>query len=59
MSGAETGGVATSTDILIVVTLCKKLLVLTPFASIPIPMPGGVFLRAQASESEMGPSAPI
>jgi hypothetical protein len=53
MSGAKTGGVATSADILIVATLCKKLLVLTP-----IPMPG-VFLRAQASESEMGPSAPI
>jgi hypothetical protein len=58
MSGAKTGGVATSADILIVATLCKKLLVLTPFPFIPIPMPG-VFLRAQASESEMGPSAPI
>jgi hypothetical protein len=40
MSGAKTGGVATSTDILIVVTFVQLLLlVLSPFPFIPNRMP--------------------
>jgi hypothetical protein len=43
MSGAKTGGVAASTDILIVLALCKKLLILLILTSNPVSV-SSVFL---------------